>query len=519
MSQPGSPAIGSTCPVNELPETAAHASTETSSETDGSSSSDWDTSSEVSFCGRLYVFATLSLGVQTFLSYSGGATPMTVTAIQQSGDWTGFEVSLLGALDKIGQVIAAPFWGLAMQHFPAKRLLTVSLLSNAIFSLQFGHLANKYSMCFSKFMQGCTESPNIVWGNLWTAMCAPPSQLSLWMNLGGVAAGVGTGIGTAVAGFSQSSGLSYSFAYTLQAACLCLLWIALVCTPARLVNLPSRRGRAPEIGRRMSSRLGQPRINFTRQILKLGSNGLYLFTMLNIGLVMFVSGGNQWYWPQFFQQGPWLLGGRSVTLSNLLVPAAGMGLGIFLGPRLIDAYGGYHDDLGRYVTLRLLWKVTGLGTFGSGLLILALSWRMSHNDQYDSTLFDPTLWGFWLATVPVNFSLSAQAGVQTVINLESVDSDMQEFAQGLTTSFQNLFGYAGGVIGPSLVSSASELFVKFLSRQGPEEPDLWTPQEWRSWQLSVAVVVLFLVVYVLFFTVGASQYVAKRRLVAIYRDK
>merc|ERR550525_1037893 len=73
----------------------------------------------------------------------------------------------------------------------------------------------------------------------------------------------------------------------------------------------------------------------------------------------------------------------------------------------------------------------------------------------DSSLWNPWLWTFWFSTIPINFSLAAQGGVQTVINIGSVPVRMRALAQGVTTSVQFLFGYAGGAILPSVLLDVS----------------------------------------------------------------
>jgi len=124
----------------------------------------------------------------------------------------------------------------------------------------------------------------------------------------------------------------------------------------------------------------------------------------------------------------------------------------------MNAYGGYSDDLGRYVTLCLLLRITAFGVFGAGFAILAIGMQLSQFGEgenggglLDNSLYNPWIWAFWISTIPINFSLAAQGGVQMVINIASAPKEIKEFAQGVTTSVQNLCGYAGGVIIPSLV--------------------------------------------------------------------
>jgi MFS family permease len=438
-----------------------------------------------------------------FMSFSGGATPASLPAIEERvPDMGQTEIGLLGSLDKIGCVFASVFWGWALQRFPTKLCLCTGLILCAGFSYMFGFAESKYAMFFAKLMQGCTESQQIVWGNLWTTARAPRESLSWWMNMGGVAAGAGTAIGTAVAGFGIAWNMPYCFAYAVQAAILALLWVALLLTPASWVSLQrQRREHVAQIPFRV-----------------LFKKRLYWYTMLCVAQNNFIVGGLQFFWTRFFFNGPWHLDMKIVTTTNLLVNGLGMILGIVFGPVLMNMYGGYTDDLGRYVTLRLLLRITALTVFGAGFVILATgmqlsvwgdrAWNALHvagSDEglMDSSLWNPWLWVFWVATVPINFSLAAQGGVQTVINIGSVPEGLQEFAQGVTTSVQNLFGYAGGVIIPSAVIDASY----YVGRRSMDY-EMTTPD-----QLSVGVSVVCGAAFSLFATV----FLAMREAGSIWR--
>mmetsp|Transcript_28642 Transcript_28642/g.62320 ORF Transcript_28642/g.62320 Transcript_28642/m.62320 type:complete len:622 (-) Transcript_28642:418-2283(-) len=454
-------------------------------------------SDDLTFCNKAFVFFALSLGVQGFLSYSGGATPASLPAIEAANPGlTQFQISLLGSLDKIGQVVASPFWGRALQHCATKWLLVLGLFLNAGASLAFGFVRSKEAMFAAKFIQGCTESQQIIWGNVWTTAKAPMHLLSTWMNLGGVAAGVGTAVGQAVAGFSNAGGMPYSFAYCVQAGGLLLLWFLLLVSPSRWVALkrtgtPSAPLVEAQPGVKKSSILGDIKTLFRRR--------LYILTMLCVAENNFIVGGLQFFWTRFFCNGPWTLPLQTVTLAGLLVQGAGMGLGIFLGPILVNRYGGYQDHLGRYVILHLLLRITAVGAFGAGLAVLCMGIQLNtwaeDAELLDSSLANPWLWLFWFATVPLNFALSAQGGVQTVINIGSVPPGMQELAQGITTSVQFLCGYAGGVIMPSIALDCAYVISKKWLHYEMTNADM----------LATGVLCLCYMCAVLFFTVMAAR--------------
>lgn len=173
------------------------------------------------------------------MSYDGGATPASVDAIKKMGNWSDFQLGLLGALDKVGTTASSAGWGRLLQFYPAKPLLVMGLGVNALFTLVFGLFAYPLPMYMSKIMMGITQGLQGVWGTCWVLLWAPAESKTAWLGMGAVAAGIGNGIGTSVAGFATAdgTGLTYGFAFKVQAAILFLLWIFMVSTPAESLNL------------------------------------------------------------------------------------------------------------------------------------------------------------------------------------------------------------------------------------------------------------------------------------------
>jgi len=263
----------------------------------------------------------------------------------------------------------------------------------------------------------------------------------------------------------------------------------------------SAASKAPSAGSQRRGRAAAPSVR--AQLAVLLQRRLYWLTMVCVAENNFIVGGLQFFWTRFFCNGPWTLDLGTVTAAGLLVQGVGMGLGIFLGPIIVNRYGGYDDDLGRYVTLHVLMRFSAVAMFGSGLAVLALGIQLSswHEgaELLDSSLRNPWLLTFWIATVPINFALSAQGGVQTVINIGSVPRGMQEFAQGVTTSVQFLCGYAGGVILPSVILDIAAWLSFAIAGYGMTEAD----------QLATGVLVLLLMCPVLFLTVAKACHEAK----------
>ena len=56
----------------------------------------------------------------------------------------------------------------------------------------------------------------------------------------------------------------------------------------------------------------------------------------------------------------------------LLVTGLGSAVGVALGPILVDKYGGYADDKGKFTSLRILLSITRVVVAGAVAAVLAL---------------------------------------------------------------------------------------------------------------------------------------------------
>eukprot|EP00928_Gymnodinium_smaydae_P062963 TRINITY_DN4667_c1_g1_i1.p1 TRINITY_DN4667_c1_g1~~TRINITY_DN4667_c1_g1_i1.p1 ORF type:complete len:573 (-),score=128.90 TRINITY_DN4667_c1_g1_i1:45-1763(-) len=405
-------------------------------------------SEEMSVCALTFVFGAFSLGVQACMSYAGGAVPMSLPKIMEVlPAMSNMEVGMLGALDKLAVILVSMPVGWALQRYDTKCLLSVGLLLNSLFTLQFGFLRNLDAMYLARFMQGCSEAQQIVWGTVWTSARAPKKLLPLWMNLGGLAAGLGTALGTAVAGYTTS--YPYSFAFAVQALLLAVLWLLMLFTPSRYLSLPTAQ-EEEEVTQAGSAVRQRKQPSTRRQVRSLFNNSLYLRSLLCIALINYITSGMQFFWNIFFSSPMWGIDLANVTTSNLVINGIGTGLGIVVGPILVNGCGGYSTDQGRHITLRLLQKFSLIGASGGCVVIFGIVMQLrGNNDGLGG--HSPWLWVTWLGTLPLNFALTSQVGVQAVINIGSLPAEMQAFAQGVTTCGQMLLGNAGGVMLPSLV--------------------------------------------------------------------
>jgi len=410
------------------------------------------------------LYIAFCLGVQMFMSYDSGATSSSLDTIQDAGlNLTQTQIGVLGSIDKVGQTLFSMVWGRALQLVPTKRLMACSLLANAVFSLTFGVVFNKWAMFAAKFSQGATEALQGIWGTVWTLTNAPPSARSQWMGMGAIAAGLGNGLGTVISGFATANGAPYSVAFIFQSVVLGLFWIGLLTTPGWRLSLPGSPDRAeleedtdaPE--QKVSSKSGVESsksaqdISSYDQAKALLQNKLYVFMACNVAQIFFFNSGVQYIWTRLFVEGPWRLNKNWVVTGFLMVTGVGSFLGVAIGPRLVDAAGGYADDEGKYKTLKLLLKFAAVASLGSGLAIAytAVHLFIASDNALEGITDTPYL--LWSIMMFIFLAQNATVATHTAICCESVPSEMQSFATGMTVAVQNLFGYASGAFLPGVV--------------------------------------------------------------------
>lgn len=436
---------------------------------------------------RLAVCLAFCQSVQAFMSYDGGATPASMSALREDTDGTDQEFSmaeegLLGSMDKFGIVLTSMMWGILLQRCHAKVILVIGLGLNALSTFLFGSLRNKACMFTMKFIMGGTQSLQGVWGTVWTMLMAPPDARTTWLGFGAISAGVGNGVGTIVAGWGTGSGLGYAFAFQLQAVILGVLWVAMVFTPARLfaISLPATAMRtvASDKQELVSSRATMRATTISRpsrrsegipdsrgaQLRLLWENKVFVYTTLWISLIMFEGSALQFYWFQVFNaEGTWGINQRVCTIMFLLVNLVFGGIGVALGPSYFDSLGGYGTSQGMVTTLlamrRVAFIAAALGPLAVGLIGLKVAcgtdWRQMWEDMGVGNMGDPWLWATWLCVGGIYAAHNASVAVCCGINVEVIPVPMRSLSSSAEMTVRNIMGYAFGPLLPSLFISAA----------------------------------------------------------------
>eukprot|EP00930_Biecheleria_cincta_P038984 TRINITY_DN26802_c0_g1_i1.p1 TRINITY_DN26802_c0_g1~~TRINITY_DN26802_c0_g1_i1.p1 ORF type:complete len:471 (+),score=42.95 TRINITY_DN26802_c0_g1_i1:152-1564(+) len=389
-----------------------------------------------------FVFCICS---QIFLSYSGGGLPASLDTIQKRLVLSDTEIGLLVAMDKIGQTVAAPFWGRALQGTPTKPLLLGAYLLAASSIMVLALVPNIYFMLPAMLCYGICESLQVVWGTVWILSNAPSEMRAQWMSFGAIGAGAGTWIGACVAGYVTANHFSYSIAFVVQACLLGVSCLSAAVTPSESLDISVGTQDALDGPGDASA---QAQLSTKAQLSTMLGTPLYRWTLLCIPQVYFVQSGLQSLWVRLFCEGPWALSKNTVVTSCLIALGIGGTSGAVFGPILVDKYGGFGDDEGKYRSLRIMRHFTSLSACAGIVAILVISLKMFSVYRLESELQDPRLWLVWTVFVGITICLTATATTFTSIAVESVPREMQTLASGVAVCVGNLLGYAGGPFWP-----------------------------------------------------------------------
>jgi len=421
------------------------------------------------------IFWLFCMFVPMFMAYNGGATAATVDTIQKENAWSQTGIGLLGAMDKIGMTVSAAVWGFVLQKVPAKTLLTFGLGVNATSVMIFATLENCWLMYAAKLAIGLTEGLQWVWAPLWIARWANEEKLPLWVNLSGcVAAGVGSGLGTLLAGFSTAHGLSYGFAFKIEAGVLFILLIALVCTGEKRLAMSSMGAeataqavkteikdhvirirsasdasefdfdnRSTNRGRIRSDSFMTPLTmvaedkGLNEQLQILWRNALFCRTTLTFASSNFVNAGIAFIWIRVFVD-LWSMDKQIAVVSFLVVTGAGGATGISVSSSL---EGG---DAQR--TLEFLRKALLVASLGAAVAIAGLILQLLSGAGLWCLV--PTWGGIFITCA----GLGATTGlIQIVCNASVEDETVRSFGTGLSQGMNNFLGYAMGPLFPQVV--------------------------------------------------------------------
>eukprot|EP00929_Paragymnodinium_shiwhaense_P071686 TRINITY_DN36427_c0_g1_i2.p1 TRINITY_DN36427_c0_g1~~TRINITY_DN36427_c0_g1_i2.p1 ORF type:complete len:504 (-),score=35.88 TRINITY_DN36427_c0_g1_i2:34-1545(-) len=402
--------------------------------------------------GTWWTFVGFALFAQGLMSYDGGATQMSQEALYNMG-WSAAALGWLGAMDKIGQVLTAPLWGPLLKSVEVKTALIVGLFLKALSCYCFGALKTPVAMFAAKLGMGVFEALVGIWAMLWIEGNAGPSETrATWQGFLGISAGIGNGVGVTVAGLFAST-YGYSFAFTCQAVILFGLCIVMAFTPSERFSFHVRA--------RQEQRVLAGLQSMSRDCRVVLGNQLWLYTQLSLCLCTYSVTGVGYLW-QNTMSAVWDFNDTQSTFSLIAVTGAGGLVGTQLGPKLITKFiGDFSTPSGRHACLRAFTgntlAIAWCGTF-CAFLLLQQAWHIFHYQMPDQA------WGWLLASLLCGLFLvvslvNCMTGALISMNINSCSEDTKPNAVGLAQAFQNVIGYACGMVVPSCVANEVDLWL------------------------------------------------------------
>jgi len=401
---------------------------------------------------RLGVFIVFVLIAQAMMSYDGGATTMSTAALLEQG-WTVEMLGWLGAMDKFGQVLTALLWGVLLErlHDP-KWLIWFGLLAKAASCFSFAVLQLQASMLLSKFSMGAWEALIGTWGTLWVNAHAPKDQQVAWNTFFNVMAGMGNAAGALMAGFTAEH-LGYGFAFKVQAGCLGLILLLMIPVDSRWLStkqdIPSMQSLVDYYPHQPPVYLPphQQASQTFAEVLRLIRYAPWLGTAMGISLTCFVQSGTNMLWQNTFMH-VWNLTPEEATVSNLATCGGGAFVGVFLGPMLFDSLRGSQESR-QFRSLAwsfgLSLEAAAWSLFGCALLCVQAELLLHHHSEMSPVVVCVIVSIF--CTVDL---LQSMQGVLSAINNDCLPTRLQPRGAALKLIFQNIFGYAAGMVFPCM---------------------------------------------------------------------
>lgn len=152
---------------------------------------------------------------------------------------TSFEVSLLGALPFVGQVVGSPVASLLLNRLGAKAVIVLGLLGQMVAEIVFSSVIMKVHLFICKFIIGFAYAAFRIYLPIWVDWFGPPGSLTKWLGLVQGTGAIGSLLGYALSGSLTSAGIFYQVAFKVIAILLGVSGLGLIPAPRRFVDMPS----------------------------------------------------------------------------------------------------------------------------------------------------------------------------------------------------------------------------------------------------------------------------------------
>jgi len=417
-----------------------------------------------------------------------GATQGSIDNIQRMSYWGPSEIGLLGAMDKIGMTVSATVWGILLAKIEARPLLVMGLGVNWMATLMFAILTNHWSMQVMKLLMGFTEGLQWVWSQAWiiNKTDGDPWQLT-FISLSSSSAALGNLFGTMIAGYGTANGLSYEFAFKLEAAGLVVFWICVLTVktsdlairkdqddyrrkPSGYLNAeppqePSTFASTAVFTRATSELSIQlvpspSKLPLSVKLKKLFKNKLFRYSALAFAMLQYVAAAFAFQWIRLFM-GLWRMSKVEATTGLILLPGLSGAIGMVCGACFV-----VDSPLARRRTLRNLVLCQAVEVFFSIValvgLLLQVQLRLQQELEGDADSMDMTpaarthLWiTYGGLFIGISMAATCQASLQAIASQNDVigDEGLQTLAVGVQQCLTNFVGFAMGPLFPQLMMS------------------------------------------------------------------
>lgn len=426
------------------------------------------------------------------MSYNGGATQGSVDDIEKTGEWSAPSLGMLGAMDKIGMTISSTVWGVLLSKYEAKPFLVLGLGTNWLATLLFAVLTNHSAMLGMKLLMGFTEGLQWVWSQSWVMNKTDGTDYNLvFVSISSGTAAIGNLLGTVVAGFSTAYGLSYQFAFKVEAVGLVVCWLVLlwVAEPNLAIAkealakedtaMPTMTHTASNSSTD-STRSGLQRLitplwdedvavlPLRAQLVRLWSNKLFRYAALGFATLQYVAAALLFQWIRIFL-GLWNVSKASATWSLILLPGAAGAIGMVGGAFFVIKEAADRRRTLRYLVYYQVLQVL-FGSVGLLGLILQLLNKLKEPAEgaavpVEGELTTSATVNLYLAWAGVFGGICCatvcQASLIGISTKEDVIGDprIQTLAVGVQQCLTNFLGFAMGPLIPQVVMAGVATYL------------------------------------------------------------
>eukprot|EP01065_Artemidia_motanka_P022378 TRINITY_DN26571_c0_g1_i1.p1 TRINITY_DN26571_c0_g1~~TRINITY_DN26571_c0_g1_i1.p1 ORF type:complete len:1415 (+),score=321.85 TRINITY_DN26571_c0_g1_i1:64-4245(+) len=346
----------------------------------------------------------------------------------------------LGSIVYIGLAIGSILSGWALENYPPRTVLSLSLAINIVFAWVFAASVSRTQLFFSRFLVGISQSTLVAYCPIWVTEFAPKDSQGIWLSL--IMAGVPLGIvvGYVVAGMiAQNTSWPWYWAFYIQGLCLVPLAVFLFALPSAWHVKAS----APRVDEeKESGQDGEPRMRartVSEGVKELFRNTTLWYAVMALSSLYFVVNSLQtWVTPYLTDEcTPVTESLGTVIVSFGITAVTGPVFGVILGGTSLDCVGGYTGNLPR---------AAALGSF-YGLIAALCGW---------ACLAVTNFWAFicliWLTLVFGGAVVPAATGVV----LACVDEDLRKLVSAYAAVHYNIWGFNLGPLLVGVLASAAQ---------------------------------------------------------------